>query len=85
MLDGGRPKPPITYFKALFVKILWEIFSLGSLLRCYDEDLSRLCRFDNGPPSRTGIHMAEAGLDEPLFDEALNRLKMTKHRFKKGI
>ena len=95
-LEGGgrRPKPPITYFRAVLMKMLLEISSFSKLVERLrnNPDLAHLCGFTD-PPSKMGFSrfmkkLAEAGLDESVFEEALNQLKKAKPkrrgRLKKG-
>ena len=91
---GRRPKPPTAYFRAVLVKMLLEISSFSKLVDRLrnNPDLASLCGFVD-PPSKMGFSrfmkkLAEAGLDEALFAEALHQLKTAeptrKGRPKKG-
>ena len=81
---GRRPKPPIAYFRAVLVKMLFEISSFSKLVDRLrnNPDLASLCGFTD-PPSKMGFSrfmkkLSEAGLDEKVFEEALNQLRMAK-------
>ena len=78
---GRRPKPPLAYFKAVLVKMLFEINSFAKLVERLrnNPDLATLCGFDD-PPSKMGFsrfmkRLSEAELDQRLFQEALKQLK----------
>ena len=82
-LEGRRPKHPIAYFRAVLVKMLLEISSFSKLVDRLrnNPDLASLCGFTD-PPSKMGFSkfikkVSEARLDEKIFEEALNQLRMT--------
>lgn len=81
---GRRPKPPTAYFRAVLVKMLFEISSFSKLVERLrnNRDLASLCGFSD-PPSKMGFSrfmkkLSDAELDEALFEEALNQLKKAK-------
>lgn len=78
---GRRPKPPLTYLKAVLVKMLFEVNSFSKLVERLgnNPDLASLCGF-NDPPSKMGFsrfmkRLSEAELNQRLFQEALKQLK----------
>jgi hypothetical protein len=93
---GRRPKPPVAYLRAVLVKMLLELSSFSKLVGRLgnNHDLASLCGFTE-PPSKMGFSrfigkLSQAGLDDQLFEEALNQLKepgmklMMRGRPKKG-